>query len=324
MRQVGCCRIGRNKSRRLGIPYRRALLFIVGGLIIIITVVGFIKVVAQLSRLPHQSDRCADDDIEGFNSIMNCSRRHDARVVDLSPDLNVSTIFWLHIEKTGTSLFNTIFLHFCPRVTVKDPSIVASPTPLMDSDLVKRYPPKEFCDVTLLNMPCPGCHHPYRAEKKRENPYHYFTMFRDPLVRLKSAFSFRARPWPHLSNLRNASISFETYVNESHIPNCQLKMVLGHRCYDDIPPHSLNVSLAIQRVRSPKFFFGITDRWEESICLFHAWHGGQTQKFELRNNRPTKKMNMSGAPSQVFAETYFYHLVVRIFNRRLERVGCNV
>lgn len=34
-------------------------------------------------------------------------------------------------------------------------------------------------------------------------------------------------------------------------------------------------------------FVGLTDRWNDSICLFHARFGGRCLAAELLNNRPT-------------------------------------
>ena len=247
-------------------------------------------------------------------------------------------IFWLHIPKTGTSLFNTIYLHFCPSILVKHPSLLKNETPLMDSILLKDYPPKKYCNSTIRNMEntgCAGCHHPYgkgvkprgagwetpsssrKALEKGADPY-YFTMFRDPMMRVKSAYSYGK----HYSRLKDDSISFDTYVSEKHIPNCQLKMMLGFECNEYKDPRSLNVTLAIERIQSPKFFFEDTDQWDKSICLFHKWFGGTVQPFELRNNRKTKRVDDSEFANYTFAETSFYIEAMKIFDDRIKEAGC--
>ncbi len=231
----------------------------------------------------------------------------------------INDIFWLHIQKTGTSLFNTIYLHFCPRILDTDPSLATQKDPLGDVKLLRNYPPREFCNVTFANMPCPGCHHAYPKDKKIGEKYFYFTMLRDPMERLKSAYSFGK----HLSKLQDDSISFDTYLNESHIPNCQLKMILGFRCDAVVDPHHLNISVALDRIQAPHFFFGITDRWEESICLFHRKYGGSTQAFELKNNRKTKRKRVeSGNINRTFAETVFFEEAFKLFDMRVKKAGC--
>ena len=228
-------------------------------------------------------------------------------------------IFWLHIPKTGTSLFNTIYLHFCPSILVKNPSLATQKKPLMDKELLKDYPPKDFCNnVTFANMPRPGFHHPYPKDTQIGEKYFYFTMLRDPIERLRSAYSFGK----HLSKLKNDSISFDTYLNESHIPDCELKMILGFTCYDFVDPEHLNISVAVNRIQTPHFFFGITDRWEESICLFHHMYGGSTQPFELKNNRKTKRVETPGNINRTFAETIFFEEALKIFNMRVKEAGC--
>mmetsp|Transcript_31815 Transcript_31815/g.46805 ORF Transcript_31815/g.46805 Transcript_31815/m.46805 type:complete len:316 (-) Transcript_31815:92-1039(-) len=224
-------------------------------------------------------------------------------------------VFWLHIQKTGTSFFNTIYLHFCPSVLSKNPALVNET--MMDRTLLKSYPPQEFCNGTFANMPCPGCHHAY--PKKNVEKYFYFTMFREPMERLRSAYSFGK----HLSKLKNDSISFDTYLNEKHIPNCQLKMILGFGCAEFVDPQHLNISLALERIQAPNFFFGITDRWDESICLFHSMYGGSTQQFELKNNRKTKRVQAgTGYINRTFAESFFFDEVLKLFNVRVKKAGC--
>jgi hypothetical protein len=117
-------------------------------------------------------------------------------------------LFWLHIEKTGTSFFNTIFLNLCPRILAEHPEVLQSK--LIDGRLLSRFPPSQWCEATVLNMPCPGCHFPY---KERDTLFTTFTMFRDPLERLQSAYAFQR----HGSKLNDTNISFETYINESHV-----------------------------------------------------------------------------------------------------------
>ena len=101
-------------------------------------------------------------------------------------------------------------------------------------------------------------------------------------------------------------------------------MLLGHKCYrEKISENKLNMKLAFERISSPFFFFGITDRWNESICLFHAWFGGDIRAFELKNNRPTKRneteMNISNYTDLDFI---LFEEVSKIFDARLADTNC--
>lgn len=101
-------------------------------------------------------------------------------------------------------------------------------------------------------------------------------------------------------------------------------MVLGHRCHHFVDESKLDVKEALQRIASPSFYFGLTDRWNESICLFHSWYGGKTKPFELLNNRPTKRRDISGENELdiVDVDTAFVAGATRIFEERLKKAGC--
>jgi hypothetical protein len=243
--------------------------------------------------------------------------------LDLDPRLNysdvvanVTNIFWLHIQKTGTSFFNTIFYHFCPKASSSGREL-----PMMDGGIVKAFPPEQWCNVSFYNLPRIGFHHPFIERNER---FLTFTMFRGPAERLRSAFGFGQ----HGSLSKNKSfLLFEDFVKEPQIPNCQIKMVLGYKCHQKVEASKLNVSMALERVQSPLFFFGMTDRWDESICLFHSWFGGSRKPFEVMNNRPTKRNNKGSTTIQqppVDLDTVFVQGVVEIFEERLKEVNCTL
>lgn len=149
----------------------------------------------------------------------------------------VKNIFWLHIQKCGTSLFNTLWLHFCPDVLDKNPKL-GDKTDLIEYDLIKDYPMKEWCpsDIMFYNYPRVGFHWPYKkihwgikkGQRKdgkgpQQEEFHSFAMFRDPMERLKSAFSFRETTMmdvPHYSQLQDPDISLEDYAAEPHVSCC--------------------------------------------------------------------------------------------------------
>ena len=132
-------------------------------------------------------------------------------------------LFWLHIQKAGTSLFNTLYLHFCPRLLSLHPDLANQSNPLLEYSLVKEYPQKEWCDDhRFLNWPTVGFHHPFpsTSQVKEEGEFTTFAMLRDPAVRLKSAFSFRKhtkKKVPHYSKLGDSNISFSTYIKEPQV-----------------------------------------------------------------------------------------------------------
>ena len=235
-----------------------------------------------------------------------------------------SNIFWLHVQKTGTSLFNTIYLHFCPEVRL---SISLGETrALNDNYLTRNYPQVDWCPqhIRYLNWPRVGYHWPYRETDSKGRSLPNFTtlaMLRDPIQRVKSAYAFGRMH----SRLNDTNISLLTYFSEPQIPNCQMKNILGHSCRNNFVNESeLNVTLALTRIASPTFFFGITDRWAESMCLFHKWYGGSVQKYEHFNNRPTKRResNETSTSDLKDLDTALFAGAVKIFEARLRKAGC--
>jgi hypothetical protein len=103
-----------------------------------------------------------------------------------------------------------------------------------------------------------------------------------------------------------------------------LKMILGYYCYKGyIPyPNELSVDLALRRINTPSFFFGFTDRWEESICLFHKWYGGEPQPFEMKNNRPTERQGLNLTMDYHDLDMEFIPRAMEIFDGRLAEAGC--
>jgi hypothetical protein len=175
-----------------------------------------------------------------------------------------------------------------------------------------------WCDVSFYNLPRVGYHHPFRTRKEI---FLTFTMFRDPAERLRSAFAFGRH-----GSLSKSFLLFEDFVKEPQIPNCQIKMVVGYKCHQKVEESKLNVSMALEHVLSPLFFFGITDRWDESIvCLFHYWFGGSLKSFEVKNNRPTKRyknVDMTTQHPPADLDTVFVQGVVETFDERLKEANC--
>ena len=226
-----------------------------------------------------------------------------------------------HSKDGHILFFNTIFYHFCPRAKH---SGGRTKLPMSDVEIIRTFPPDQWCDdnnVSFYNLPNVGKHHPY---KKRNEPFHTFTMFRDPAERLRSAFAFDR----HGIKAQNKSpLSFEDYVRAPQIPNCQIKMVLGYGCHEIVETNKLDVSEAIRRVDSPFFFFGLTDRWDESLCLFHHWFGGKVEPFERRNNRKTNdkivnRLTRSTLQPPPDADTVFVQALVEVFESRLHEANC--
>jgi hypothetical protein len=87
---------------------------------------------------------------------------------------------------------------------------------------------------------------------------------------------------------------------------------------------ALSVDLAVSRINDNSFYFGFTDRWSESICLFHKWFGGSLRSFELKNNRPTKHISLQKSDYESYdLDTIFVRKAKRIFEKRLKAAECH-
>ena len=64
-------------------------------------------------------------------------------------------------------------------------------------------------------------------------------------------------------------------------------MILGVKCSDvtDKPLEPEDLERAIGRVRNEFLFVGITEYYDESVCLFHRMFGGKIHEHELANLR---------------------------------------
>ncbi|CAB9527865.1 expressed unknown protein [Seminavis robusta] len=239
----------------------------------------------------------------------------------------VHRIYWMHVQKTGGSFFMAIFFRFCPDALIAERKEGKLRKIYLNEEvLLPKYPPEKWCynkDLMFYNMPSPGYHHPYVARPNEE--FFTMTMFRKPIERLWSAYNFgRHGSWQPTSNS-----TFEEYTQEPNICNCQLKMVLGRHCHKQGPQQvkqmgPLNISLAIERVSQPRFFFGITGRWAESMCLFHRWFGGKVlPDIDFFNIR--KGFVPGGYQGNVVLdhdEVEWFEGIMPIFEARLRAANC--
>jgi hypothetical protein len=59
------------------------------------------------------------------------------------------------------------------------------------------------------------------------------------------------------------------------------KMVLGKQCSERYHLTMADLEEAKRVVRTELAFVGITERWQESVRLFHSLHGGELHSDEL-------------------------------------------
>jgi V8-like Glu-specific endopeptidase len=117
------------------------------------------------------------------------------------------------------------------------------------------------------------------------------TMIRHPLRRLQSAFTHERHhvgmdpddAWKVMS-----TTTVEGYARFPGIAACQTKMILGHGCASNVLVTKDDALTAMHVLEHAFVFVGVTDRWNQSVALFHAMYGGAVQPFELSNLRPSR------------------------------------
>jgi hypothetical protein len=79
-----------------------------------------------------------------------------------------------------------------------------------------------------------------------------------------------------------------------YMNSCMTKMLAGHYCAEQgVEMTSYLIKLAEDRLINDFAFVGLTERWDESICLFHQMLGGIAREVEFENVRqaPATKTN---------------------------------
>lgn len=64
---------------------------------------------------------------------------------------------------------------------------------------------------------------------------------------------------------------------------CQTKMLVGHGCFEKHKLTDAEIDKAHEIVSSGAHFVGLTERYAESICLFHIKYGGRLYDFEVKS-----------------------------------------
>ena len=67
-------------------------------------------------------------------------------------------------------------------------------------------------------------------------------------------------------------------------------MMNGFKCAANIKVTAEMTALAIERVKDVAFV-GLTEEWNDSICLFHAMFGGRMNPHSFQNVRSTNSFN---------------------------------
>eukprot|EP00050_Salpingoeca_kvevrii_P015525 m.47642 g.47642 ORF g.47642 m.47642 type:complete len:440 (+) comp6369_c0_seq2:83-1402(+) len=116
----------------------------------------------------------------------------------------------------------------------------------------------------------------------------FVAMFRDPRRRLASGWNAGKHHFgmtrPAFDSKLARAERIDAYLAEPAIKSCQTKMVTGRYCAEATRVTPATLDLAISRLDSFAFA-GLTDYWNQSVCLFHHMHGGKVEGSQFQDSR---------------------------------------
>lgn len=221
------------------------------------------------------------DEFSVLQTKLQASRPKAESHVEGNLTLDVKTVAWLHIPKTGTSFANILLSYFCPELPENlwiDDSY---------SDRWDRYIPKfmskaghKYCP-SKFNL-CSADHVPiYKHGSCMGWSKHFpnfVAMFRQSEQRIISGFKH------NLHDCSNKKLSLPEYARV--VAGTGVRMMnglypgrTGHKVTQDM------VDTAIDRLETGFAFVGLTEEWALSVCLFYKMFGGKPSKRDFLDVR---------------------------------------
>uniref|UniRef100_A0A7S3YEH7 Sulfotransferase domain-containing protein n=1 Tax=Heterosigma akashiwo TaxID=2829 RepID=A0A7S3YEH7_HETAK len=258
---------------------------------------------------------------------------------------------FLHIPKCGTSLWHSILMHagLCQHLRHSEmgPAVLDG-CPHNAGVVVKTHNltgDDQRCCLGARRMHVPLKESSdFKVERWLKTPV--VTMLRDPVKRIESQFNYAIKSkWiPNQSKtykpfneiavriMENQNVStLEQYSSLWFMQNCQTKFLTGYDCAAPVNITSAEYEQAAKALVRLDFF-GITDYWKESICLFHATFGlgPITDAQEMENRRPTAGVAHSTLPESTlillerneYYDVKLFSLGRDMFFSRAEKAGC--
>eukprot|EP00931_Biecheleriopsis_adriatica_P064266 TRINITY_DN39073_c0_g1_i1.p1 TRINITY_DN39073_c0_g1~~TRINITY_DN39073_c0_g1_i1.p1 ORF type:complete len:596 (-),score=130.03 TRINITY_DN39073_c0_g1_i1:223-2010(-) len=220
----------------------------------------------------------------------------------------LTDIRWLHFPKCGTSFISTLWNYGCSKNGLPiDLRIDAKNKPgcgeCYDFALEDRYPRAQFCDPKIIGRFFQFQHAGLRHDELKSKMVVGF--FRKPSQRLISAYhnglhcsGFKPDEYQQLQATTKAG-GVAAFARFPGIAGCTARMLTGGNCAESKTVRSQDQSFdggqsrlkkALEVVESMSFV-GITERWDDSICLFHRMFGGRLNSAQLMNFHSNHKMS---------------------------------
>lgn len=245
----------------------------------------------------------------------------------------IKPVAFLHVPKAGSTFFNVLYNH--PAICALAPKGLA-----MGRSTLVRHPPAQLCEggwsTSFAAIPHSQRHWGISLDNWQKNKGHFVTMLRQPEQRLLSHWHYNAsHPGfapGHASNIHEFA---------EQMQGCAVKMLTqggrsptfpGGKFRDSSPcfdvtskPNMAMAHEAVQRLREGFAFVGLTDKWQLSVCLFHAMYGAKCNDVEFQDvNRQRQNTTWDVAGLQGFHDPFdglLYEEAQRIFHEKLELYG---
>lgn len=191
----------------------------------------------------------------------------------------IQPIQFVHMPKCGSSFETTIAHSVCDPHQVPENFEIKGPTSLpascrLDKERFSRFDPG---------------HAPFNSSISGLE--HVVTMFRSPKQRIISGYYARAHlhDCQEMQEVEGGSLSGKSnefmFDYAKCVERCQSNMLMGRMCSSNVHDSKTVVAGAIARLPNVGFF-GLTEHWELSVCLWHAKFGGDCIPASFNNNRP--------------------------------------
>ncbi|CAK0809223.1 unnamed protein product [Prorocentrum cordatum] len=205
---------------------------------------------------------------------------------------------WLHIPKTGTSFIATIWNYACgqeglPLDLYVDAWYTAACGNCYDFAVMDRYPKRIYCDPGVLSSRFQTQHRP--LEQEWFSADNVVGFFRRPSQRLISGHRDKLHASGFTERVKKRLVEScmtrgaGCYARFPGIAGCSARMLAGSTCADasaiDDPrwDHGQSyVDTAVTNVARLQFV-GVTEDWDESVCLFHRMFGGRVNPAEFKD-----------------------------------------
>ena len=221
-------------------------------------------------------------------------------------------VAWLHPPKTGSTFGLTVYRHACSDIPAN--ATVGCLPPI--AGLTRRFPVAKHCAGGFTSARRVDLHPP---SNPHEDHGRLLAMLRAPAAQKASLLSFVLKLATDAEYDRRCSVVCEAPMTTSGLPpavareacaaaragrlqhlmelvlppmrGCQAKMLHGTPCLRRSNASELDrlQPLTATRVPSAFAFVGVTERWAESVCLFHFLREGGIRPVaaEFVNSRPT-------------------------------------